>query len=34
MNLLVKFGGDVCVVDVVSINHVLQDHVEQTCRNK
>lgn len=30
VDALVEFSGDVCIVDVVSVHHVLQDHIEQT----
>jgi len=29
---LAEFSGNVCIVDVVSVHHVLQDCVEQTYR--
>lgn len=32
MNTLVEFGGNVCIVDVVSVHNVLQDHIQQTCK--
>ena len=30
MDVLAEFGGDVGIVHVVSVDHVFQDHVEQT----
>ncbi len=30
VDALVELGGNVCIVDVVSVDHVLQDHIEQT----
>lgn len=34
MDSLVEFGGNISIVDVVSIDHVLQDRVEQTWKKK
>lgn len=34
MDSLVEFGGNISIVDVVSIDHVLQDRIEQTWKEK
>lgn len=34
MDSLVEFGGNISIVDVVSIDHVLQDRIEQTWKKK
>lgn len=32
MDALVEFGGNVCIVDIISIDHVLKDHIKKTYR--